>query len=342
MVQIFIFCAIGLAFASFMCVFVLAMRRVFLGHSENKRLGLEHRVAPLALDVTYGFGSEIEATLSDDERTALAGVLRRYARQLSGEAQQQITEFFERTGLVARELSRLEHSLWFNRRAQAARALGDMGSNSAIKPLMFALANDPSMDVRSACARSLGELQASEAVGDLVDAFAIANIPRLVSGGALLAIGPSSLEGLLGLRKSEDPAVRRSVCELLGWLGGPSDSSALRQALHDPDSSVRTAASASLARLGSSNAAQELCDLAVIDDDPEVRLAASRALGMLGDRSSILALVDRIESDEFDVAREAAHSLGRIAPQDTVKGASENPDNEYIAEVSDLIQLGLL
>jgi hypothetical protein len=116
----------ALALLSFLLVSTLAARRVMLARAEHRRLDAEERLRPLALALVEGDPVSLP-TLNSRESRALAVVLARYSRQVSGTALAHIGKFFEEHGHVTRELARLEdRRAW--RRASAAYALGGMAS----------------------------------------------------------------------------------------------------------------------------------------------------------------------------------------------------------------------
>jgi hypothetical protein len=101
-----------------------------------------------------------------------------------------------------------------------AYTLGDMGSQQAVGPLLRSL-GDESRPVRAAAGRSLGRLQAVEAVAPLVAALVEGRVPRAVAGHALLCVGPSSLPRLRGLALDSDAETRTVVTELIGLPATP-------------------------------------------------------------------------------------------------------------------------
>src|SRR5687768_6096352 len=108
----------ALALLSFFLVCTLAARRVGLDHAERRRLSTEERLRPFALALVEGESVDLPH-LGAYESRALARVLARYARQVSGNALAHIGGFFEDRGHIAREVVLLESDrAW--RRASAA------------------------------------------------------------------------------------------------------------------------------------------------------------------------------------------------------------------------------
>jgi HEAT repeat protein len=93
---------------------------------------------------------------------------------------------------------------------------------------------------------------------------------RIVTADAIPAVGQCL--------SARDPAVRRAVVEALGRLSHPTASSYVRSALEDSDASVRRAAVAILAGLGTRGMARSFATLARSDPSAAVRRAAEAAL----------------------------------------------------------------
>jgi hypothetical protein len=202
----------ALALLSFLLVCTLAARRVALAHAERRRLSTEERLRPIALALVEGEPVNLPR-LGAYESRALARVLARYARQVSGTALAHIGGFFEDHDHIAREVALLANRrAW--RRASAAHSLGGMASKSAIPPLMEAL-GDSDPDVAAAAARSLGHLRALDAVEPLVYALVDGRLPRAVSARPCSRSDPTRV-----------PACAASLRRpRLKWRSSPSTSS---------------------------------------------------------------------------------------------------------------------
>ncbi len=299
-----------LAAANLVFVLVLVVRRVALARAERTRAALETGLRPLALDVADG-DAPAGAALTPAETRVLAGILARYARRLDGASRGRITAWFEEHGAVATELRALRaRRAW--RRATAAAALGEMGSRTALDPLLAAL-HDRDREVRAAAARALGRLGAAEAAEPLARALVAGTVPRTAAGQALLTLGACALPALRALVAAGDAPLRAVAVELLGHLGDAGDGPALAARLRDPAAAVRAAACAALGRLGAEEEVASLHDR--LDDRlPAVRAAAATALGVVGDRTSFDRLAVVAQRDDHVPAAAAAAALARIAP----------------------------
>jgi HEAT repeat protein len=288
----------------------------------------EARLEPLALALVNG--EEIE-TVDTRDAGILAGLLSRYARQLTGDSRSALAGYFERSGSVDREVAALsDRHAW--RRAAAADLLGAIGSERAIGALRDAL-GDGSRDVRTAAARSLGRLRSAAAAEDLVRVFVTADVAHGVAGQALLGLGTAAVPALRALTRREDPALREAAVELLGLLGEAADSPLLVARLRDSAAEVRASAARTLGRLAAEDAAAALRD-ALDDRVPFVRAAAARALGEIGGRDAAPALLALARSDHYDAAQAAARALARVDPKLLAAAANEG-FGQHVLEAAD-------
>jgi HEAT repeat protein len=327
--QLFAWSSVALGGGSVMFVGLLVFRRIRLFRVEGERQQAEARLEPLALALVNG--EEIEAVDGRDA-AVLAGLLSRYARQVTGDSRSALAGYFERSGSVDREVAALgDRHAW--RRAAAADLLGAMGSEQAIGTLRGAL-GDQSRDVRTAAARSLGRLQASAAAEDLVRVFVTADVAHGVAGQALLTLGSAALPALRELTRREDPGLREAAVDLLGLLGEPSDSHLLVARLRDSAAEVRASAARALGRLAAEDAAAAVQG-ALDDRVPFVRAAAARALGEIGGRDAAPALLTLARSDHYDAAQAAAHALARVDPKLLAEAGREGL-GQHVLEAADL------
>jgi HEAT repeat protein len=334
-VEIFAIAALVLGATSVGFLLVLSVRRFVVGRSERQRAALEAQLRPLAIALVEE--GEAPRSLPPRAATAFAIVLGRYSRNLRGDAVARIASFFEESGLLAASIARLRHGRALVR-AEAAFALGDMGSKQAIVPLLAAL-DDPDRDVRSAAVRSLGRLGAVDAVEPLLDALAAKSVPRGIVGSSLLQVGPAAVPRLLELVGHPDPDERAGVVQLVGLLGDPADARPLLERLVDTAAEVRAQGALALGRLGAEEAAQSLREL-LHDRVPFVRAAAAEALGLIRDGDAVEALCVQARRDVYEPAAAAAEALSRIAP-DRVALEVEDPfrAGPFLVEAADLVAL---
>lgn len=308
MLDVLTWIAIALGAANAAALATLIYRRIRLGVIGRRRAAMEERVAPLALALLDGARP---SDLDTRAQLALANVLARYSRLVRGAARESIATYFADSSAYARAIRDLSaRQAW--RRTTAAFELGDMAVAAAAPHLRRAL-HDRERGVRAAAARSLGRLQAVDAVEELTRALAAASVPRLVAARALLEIGKPTLPQLLGILHRSDAALRATAAELIGLVGSAQNAPMLIAHLADPSAGVREQAAVALGRLGARDATSALID-ALSDRVGFVRASVAEALGAIGDRRALPVLLEIARSDSFEPAQAAAHAILALDP----------------------------
>jgi len=199
-------------------------------------------------------------------------------------------------------------------RAAAVAALGKMGKATGVDPLVRALTGDPSMSVRAAAARSIGELSA---------------VLREPGEDFLTQVA----QQLVGALADPSPQVRQAVAVGLGQLGWGGAGRTLADVLAtDPDAAVRGLAAHALGQLGSAQWVEALQEALAHDASPSVRLYAADALGNIGSRRALDGLVAALDDEEVRVQEAAVLALRQIADPRAIppleqllsRGRSEN------------------
>ena len=132
-----VWAALALTAAGSLCAYVLSVRRLYLLRSDRRHRAGEERLATVTAALAEGDLPQADEP-SEADLELVAELLARYSRQLTGDARSNIADFFERHGLVDREVAHLgDRRSW--RRARAAFLLGDMCSPQAVNPLLGAL-----------------------------------------------------------------------------------------------------------------------------------------------------------------------------------------------------------
>ncbi len=138
------------------------------------------------------------------------------------------------------------------RRRHAAWALGHMGKEKAVEPLLELLSNDADSAVQGAAAWALGRLRDPRALEPLL-AMVEADSDRL-RGEVVGALGrlrkPEALDPLVAALDDSAAQVRLAAARALGVLGDRRAIEALRSAKEDDDHRVAAAARSSLSALG--------------------------------------------------------------------------------------------
>jgi HEAT repeats len=322
--------------ANIVLILVLVVRRWWVVARQRRHDTLVTRLRRPAVEFIESDSSDAPPSFGRAEQVVFAGLLANYARQLRGASRQRIIAYFETSGAIGEQTTRL-HSRRAWRRATAAFALGDMGSIRAVPDLLRAL-DDRARDPRMAAARSLGRIGAIEAIGALVAAGVNGRVPSDVANLALLDIGPTAVPQLLELAKHAEPNVRSSAVALIGLLGSASDAEPILDQLTDPAAAVRVATAGALGRLGAAEARDALM-VALDDRVPSVRVAAARALGGIGGRQATAALLPVARSDTFEAARAAAEALARIDPTLVIQAAAHPGAGPHLVEAADRASL---
>ena len=154
-------------------------------------------------------------------------------------------------------------------RQRAASALGKLGDNRAVNPLIAAL-KDRNANVRQAAAQALGELEDPGAVDPL--------IKTLNRGGRY-------------------QYVRLAAIKALGKIGDARATEPLINKIQSNDGSVRDAAADALGKIGDARAVEPLIKN-LKSNNWGTREAAARVLGEIGDARAVDPLLTSIRSTD--------------------------------------------
>jgi len=229
----------------------------------------------------------------------------------------------ESLGGVAEEIIDAE---WSNLDAESRRdaclLFGEIDGEASAARLLSAL-EDPSSEIRSAAARSIGRRGLDSGLAPLVVRLAAAateddfegeeELAAITDGLiALAAPGPGkgaavtarAIELLTACLDGAAESVRIAVATVIGRIGRSEDAQIVSFLMKDASSSVRRASIESLARLEPGTAAEPL-RLALADESPMVRIAAARALGA-SENTEVVDDLRRLADDEDAGVRAAA------------------------------------
>jgi hypothetical protein len=214
-------------------------------------------------------------------------------------------------GLIDRWMKDLGGHPWW-RQAEAARALGLVRAEGALRPLLACL-EDPHEEVRAAAVEALGHLGDPGCVPALLRALPDASRhqrARVVE--AIRALGPSVAHALVAHARVH-PDDLATVAELIGFTGAASAADDLLAWSSHPDDKVRASALQALGSLGLDDRAYYYTLRALGDTEMTVRAMAARALGRSrrGDAAPYLA---QHLADEWLVAAHAATALRMLGP----------------------------
>ncbi|TET39513.1 MAG: hypothetical protein E3J72_00360 [Planctomycetota bacterium] len=201
-------------------------------------------------------------------------------------------------------------------RATAASLLGRIGDGRAVTFLLKALSSDGDPDVRKCAARALGAIGRNCPVKPLI--LALDRDPK-VRGCVVDILGkiddPRVVEPLIKVVRNEpDWQLRRSAAEALGEIRDKRAVEPLCAALSaDNNSNVRDAAAEALGRIGDPEAMAPLVKALRNNPDSWSKKCAARALGKIADDRAVALLVEALRNDtDFDVRNYSAQVLGLI------------------------------
>lgn len=212
-------------------------------------------------------------------------------------------------------------------RSTAATALGNIGSEKTINPLIAKL-DDHNNYIRSDAARALGIIGSERAVDALLDR--LNDVDRFVRSSAAFALGiignDRAVDALLARLDDDDSIVRESAADALGSIGSEKAVDTLIAQLDDDDSDVRRSAAQALASKDYGKAVVPLI-ARLNDEDTFVRQWSANSLGKIGSERAVDPLIARLDDGDNDFRSRAAYALGRIG--------SERAVNPLIARLDD-------
>jgi HEAT repeat protein/photosystem II stability/assembly factor-like uncharacterized protein len=165
-------------------------------------------------------------------------------------------------------------------RLGAARAVGIMGVEAAVEPLRAMLLQGEGLEV-SVAGEALGRIGGTAATDALLIALADPEPTARwhVAMAALEKMGEPAVGPLVEMLNSEDIYARRNAAEALGWVGSPSATKALVEALKkDREAIVRGQMAWALGEIGDPAARRALKRAQLRDPAAEVQANAAWAL----------------------------------------------------------------
>ncbi|MFC2061868.1 HEAT repeat domain-containing protein [Elusimicrobiota bacterium] len=217
-------------------------------------------------------------------------------------------------------------------RRRAAAELARLRSRESVPALIEAL-KDKDFGVRAGAAEALGNLRDRRAVEPLIKKLKDKDLT--VRTSALIALGfirdINAVKPVVEvLRKDDNISVKISAAQVLGVLGHNSSVKPLINILSDKDERLRAQAARSLGKLRADSAAGPLSKIAGNKKaEIKVRKAAIEALGEIKTAESLEILGNLIESDNEDIAVNAAASLGKLGEDGGIDVAIKGIDSEY-------------
>lgn len=195
-------------------------------------------------------------------------------------------------------------------RCRAVETLGQIGSPSAVHPLVKLLDDDQG-PIQREVIKALGRIGGTASVEALMrilkgrDALKYGQACK-----ALIKTGQLAVPSLVRLlAEHPSPGARRCIADALGQIGDASAIPGLVGALKDKNSLVRKAAADALGQLKDPSAVDSLCQL-LEQDNWFVARGAAEALARIGDARAIGPLLRGLKIDRSEIREQIVKSLG--------------------------------
>jgi len=213
-------------------------------------------------------------------------------------------------------------------RGRTADALGQLGSEKAIKPLTKVLSTAKESDVLRSAVYALGQLGSEKAVEPLIKTLTT-DRESDVRRSAAYALGRSGSEKAVEpliktLTTDRESDVRRSAAYALGRSGSEKAVETLTKTITAEESDVRWSAADALGQLGSEKAIEPLTKVLTTAKESDVRLSAAYALGRSGSEKAVESLTKILTTaKESDIRRSAAIALGQSGSEKAVESLTK-------------------
>jgi len=330
---------LGLLATASLLLLVLLASNHWHGRQAVRAAEVERRIEGMLADWRERDPSprEIEV-ISRLPRAHRRVVLRWCARALpEGDPRQseRARDALRRSGLVDGELGRLRHRSVVER-VEACRVLGRLSVPES-KPLLVERLRDRDPAVRREAIGALGELQAVEALEEVMGAIeAAGDWGNLLAVIALVRMGRGSVPRIGALlRSSRSPAMTKALLQATGQLGAAADPALVRALTTHGDPEVRVEAIRALGTLEPDPDAVAACLRAMDDYEWPVRALAACSLGRLGDTRAIERLRQAMGDSAYWVRHHAAEAMGALGEpgEKALRGAGADP-NPFVRDMA--------
>jgi HEAT repeat protein len=223
----------------------------------------------------------------------------------------------------------------------AAEALGEIGDDRAVEPLLAALKNDETGGVRWKAAEALSKL-GTPAVAGLTSA--LQHDDDDVRWKAAIALGeigdPRAISALINVLSDNDRFVKSRAAYALSMIGEPAVDP-LINALREGDGNLRWGAAIALGKIRSSRAIDPLIR-ALADKYENVRAESASALAAIGKPAlgpllQVLKFSDGTVRLEIVTALGELHDTGAIQPLIQLLDTADEDERKAIADALDEI-----
>lgn len=293
---------------------VLLTQRVWRTLQKQRRLSLVRRYRPLVNQLLSGetpITSDVVRTLRRRHNAVTSELILAPLAVVNGEYNAHGFALAGQLGLMDVWRRELTDRRWW-RSARAALAVGLVRDRQSV-PALLALLDHEHEQVRAAAIDALGAIAAPEALAPLVARMKDPTQherARVVE--ALRVFGDDATAALVALGDSQ-PAERALVAAILVDVGSPAAVDSLMNWTREGDAVTRAAAWRAIAAIGPTDRVFYHALKALRDDAAVVRAAAARVLGRTGRADGASYLAPSLD-EEWDVAAQAARSLGRLGP----------------------------
>ncbi|HET9887264.1 MAG TPA: HEAT repeat domain-containing protein, partial [bacterium] len=247
---------------------------------------------------------------------AACGVATPAASKTDVATRQEISTLEDRRSLGKGRLDALLKDSDAQTRALAARAMGRIGLEASVAPLLQAV-DDADANVRREALFALGQIGAPAARTKLVSA-AQKGATIEERREAVIALGKirsekpgESSAAVIPFLKDGNALVRADACIALARTADSSATEPLRPLLKDSDPSVQAYAAWAAGRLGARSLSSDLRAL-LTSTNADVKLMSSRSVGQVADSASIRPLSLLAKDPDWKVRANAAWSLGQM------------------------------
>ena len=226
---------------------------------------------------------------------------------------------------------------------EAAEALGNLGDETAVGPLINALKRDEFSGVRWKAAEALSKI-GNPAVEPLIATLQYPDDDvRWKAAIALGEIGnPDAIEPLIQLLSDDDRFVRSRAAHALSMIGEPAVPP-LIHALKKGYPDVRWGAALSLGKTKNPLAVEPLI-LALADEEAMVRAEAAAALASIG-APALAPLLSFLKGSKGEIRIEVMTALGELKNADAIEPLVqllENADDNERQAIADAIDAILI
>lgn len=247
-------------------------------------------------------------------------------------------------------------------RIASAKALGDIGEISSIKPLLGRSMEDSDVNVRKAAIEALGMIRAKEAFEPLVQLLEKEAYPDVIEAIVIslieidqdrflknirsyktevkqvLANITYSMDILQMLLKCENIEVRKSAIMALGRLGTEEAITKILELISSDDKDIRKTA---ISALGEAQFCSEILFECLKDEDPWIRYFTVKAISKSCDPEILLEKLIPMLEDSFPpvviATAEALSAIGGSEVYEALHSKREHPDREVREKIEEVL-----